>query len=356
MFDFYPINNKPFNENIFFSRQGFFRKVSYFRKFRKFFIRWLYVKIKLRNSKNIDLILNEHKKILWIQLVDSALGDSLMDLSSRALLKNKRVDFLTNEKLAKIYQEDEFFDHIFTNPVNCNHNYDLIIVTRYRKEELQSLSKEILSTPHVYLHGYYEVDFYNRIYFSFFRMNQLLSQENSSNYIYDNARPYLPITKQDKQKINSYNLSNDFIVMGVGGEDDRRTFTRWNEVVNCIFLEGLYKTIILIGESNSRETAKDILNSYPENVIDLTNKLSFNESAEVINRGRAFICCDGGLLHAANAVSTPVVALFYQIDPRTRLVKANASHHLSSKKNINNIHTSLIINKIKLLSNSVISD
>jgi hypothetical protein len=50
-------------------------------------------------------------------------------------------------------------------------------------------------------------------------------------------------------------------------------------------------------------------------------------------------------------VQTPIMALFYYIEPMVRLIKINPSYSLLDKNDINNISVINIIEKIKKLEN-----
>ena len=84
----------PFSDSIPASVEDFFRRVPLYKRFKRFLGRYLYAEVVLRNSQKVKQISNEHQKILWVQWVDSYLGDSLMDLSGRVLIKDKKIDFL----------------------------------------------------------------------------------------------------------------------------------------------------------------------------------------------------------------------------------------------------------------------
>lgn len=350
MLGFYRTYTTPFKEKIPASVDDFFRRVSLFKRFKRFFGRYLYAEIKLRKSQKLTQITQQHKKILWIQWVDAYLGDSLMDLSSRVLLKDREVDLLTKENVSSIYQDDAIFKNIFTSPEQCaSKKYDLIIIDSYRQRSLKILAKYFLTLPHVTLYGYYNVDDFNRLYFSFFRINQLLSKPYNEADIYKIAKPLLPISQQDKITVKEYNLPQDFIIIALGGANIERTFNAWDEVVDEILRQNIVKNIVLVGLQNADNIACKISNSHPKNVINLVGELTFNETAEVIKCSKMLICADGGLLHAANAVQTPVVSLFYYIDPLVRLIKINKSTVLVDKNDINNINVDDIVNKASAL-------
>ncbi len=352
MLGFYRTYTTPFKEEIPALVEDFFLRVPFFKRFLRFFGRYLYTEISLRKSKKLEKITAQHKRILWIQWVDSYLGDSLMDLSSRILLQDKEIDLLTKENVANIYQNDTIFKHIFTNPEQCNSNqYDLLIIDSYRHRSLKVLSKDLLQLPHITLYGYYNVNDFNRLYFSFFRINQLLPTKYSENNIYKIAKPLLPITQQDEAIISSFNLPNNFITIVIGAANIERNFNQWDAVIDKIFTQHIANNIVLVGAKNAIIEAEKIQSNYPNKIINMVNRISFNQTAQVIKKSRLLICADGGLLHAANAVQTPIMALFYYIEPMVRLIKINPSYSLLDKNDINNISVINIIEKIKKLEN-----
>jgi len=346
MLDFYRTYTTPFKEKIPASVDDFFKRVSFLKRFKRFFGRYLYTEIALRNSQKLEKITPQHQKILWVQWVDSYLGDSLMDLSSRILLQDRDIDLLTKENTAKIYQKDSIFDNIFNSPVNCmSRKYDLIIIDSYRQRSLRMITKYFATLPHVTLFGYYNVDDFNRLYFSFYRINQLLDYSFDSARIKKTAKPTLTITKSDELIVDSLNLPKEFITIAIGGASSQRTFLKWNELVSGLLSKKLVKNIALIGLADAQKDADYISGMYPNNIINVVGKCSFKQSARVIQKSQALICADGGLLHAANAVNTPIVGLFYYIDPLVRLLDSNPSFGLVDKENINNISIEDIIEK-----------
>ncbi len=353
MLGFYRTYTLPFKEKIPVFLEDYLACVPKYKRINRFFGRYLYTEIVLRKSQRVKQITSKHQRILWVQWVDSYLGDSLMDLSSRVLLKDKQIDLLTKENTAKIYQNDAIFNQVFTHSSQCNaNNYDLIIIGSYRQRELKSLSKHILSIPHISLFGYYHVNDFSRLYFSFFRINQLLPSPHTEKYINKIAKPLLPISETDKAIVESYNLPQDFITVVIGGASKERIFHHWDKVVNRLIEDKITKNIVLIGLQNAQEIAKNITAQHPKIVINKVGECSFNQTAQIIKKSKMLVCCDGGLLHAANAVQTPFVGLFYSIEPMARLIKSNPSLVLFDKKNINNISVDDIIEKVKLLKNN----
>ena len=70
----------------------FLKKKSTTKLWVKYIKRYLYILFKGQQSLEILKISNEHKDILWINFSAPSIGDSLMDLSSRSLLSDRKVD------------------------------------------------------------------------------------------------------------------------------------------------------------------------------------------------------------------------------------------------------------------------
>lgn len=350
MLGFYRTYTTPFKEQIPAFVDDFFSKVPLWKRFLRFFGRYLYVETALRKSKKVSQLTEKHKRILWIQWVDSYLGDSLMDLSSRVLFTNKKIDLLTKKYTANIYRDDIVFKNVFTDASQCNpSDYDLLIIDSYRQRSIKSFIGQLSSIPHVSLFGYYNVNDFNRLYFSFYRINQLLSHPYDERYIKDIAKPLLPITASDKSIVNKLNLPDRFIAIAIGGVWKERTFHHWDNVVDEIISRDVAKNVVLVGTKESEKEALSIYEQHPKQVMSLVGTLSFNQTAKVISQSELLICADGGLLHAANAFLTPVVCLFHEINPSTRLITSNKSVGLIEKVNIDNIKAEEIVDKVKQL-------
>ena len=350
MLGFYRTYTTPFKAKITASVNDYFRRVSIFRRFNRFIGRYLYAETILRKNKKINKITNKHQRILWIQWVDSYLGDSLMDLSSRVLIKNKKIDLLTKENVAKIYQGDIIFSNIYSVPEQCiNNDYDLMIIDSYRQRGLKMIAQYFPSLPYISLYGYYNVDDFNRLYFSFHRVNQWLLNPYDNDYIDNIAKPTLPITPNDINLVEKFQLPDDFITIAIGGANQERTFHLWGKLIDKIRTSQIPDSIVLIGAKQAKNEAKFIMQKASGMVFNMVGECTFQQSAQIIKKSTLLICADGGLLHAANAVGTPVVGLFYYINPQVRLITLNKSYGLVDKNNINNISINKIVEKIKLL-------
>ena len=101
-----------------------------------------------------------------------------------------------------------------------------------------------------------------------------------------------------------------------------RTYSKenWQELINRFEEEGL--PIVLLGK-NSKEVGFHIVEKQTQDLkvkkgIDLTNKLSLSQCWPVINKSKAVITMDSGLLHLAGTTDTHIVQLGSSIHPKLR--------------------------------------
>jgi heptosyltransferase-2 len=321
-------------------------KVSLYKRYIKFVRRRLYLYLKRQSQLEIFEILHEHQNILWINISAPSLGDSLMDLSSRTLLKNKNVDLFTDKKNSHIYDDDLFFNEVYTSIKDVTKlSYDLIIIDSYSTRSMRVKSNVALKTPFVGIFGYFNGPEVNRILFSFFQMNSLLGSLKNENEVRNLANNSITISKNDEMIVNSI-IPKKFISFVLGGEWKYKTYNKWGEVIRKILTNDNELHIVLLGSHNAKNIANIILKEFPkQNIFNFVDKLSFNQSAGVIKKSQVVFCCDGGLMHAANAVNAENITLFARLSPKMLLTENKNSTNIYDKENVNNIPSKDILSK-----------
>lgn len=73
--------------------------------------------------------------------------------------------------------------------------------------------------------------------------------------------------------------------------------------------------LVLLGGSDERPVAELVKENLPEPVADLVGQTSLRQALGVLSRLNLLITNDSGLMHAAAALSVPLVALFGSTDP-----------------------------------------
>ena len=321
----------------------------------KFIKRYIYLTIKRQTALEIRQILPKHRNILWINLSAPSLGDSLMDLSSRVLLQGKEVDLFTDKKNANLYQDDSVFSRIFTQKADvAQHKYDLVILDSFSTRSIDIKTQILPLNPFVGMFGYYNGPEVNRVLFSFHRMNQLLGYVNSETEVNKVARPSIAMEVSNLPSIEGLNLPSSYIAIALGGEWAYRTYNKWGEVIDKLTKKNDKLNLVFVGSDNAKESAKALTEIFPrDNIFNCVAKFTFNQTAQIIKGANILLCCDGGLMHSANAVNTPILPLFAKLTPLMQLTESIQAFQLFDANNVNNIPVEDILVKYIEAANSV---
>ncbi len=320
----------------------------------KYYKRYLYILFKGQKLLEVSKILSRHQNILWINFSAPSLGDSLMDLSSRLLLLDKKIDLLTDINNFSLYENDLFFSSVFINYKELiNINYDLVIIDSYSTKSIKIKTIVASSTPFVGLYGYYNGPEVNRVLFSFHQMNKLLGYPHSKNEINFRAKSSITISIHDKRIIESLKLPSFFIAIVIGGEWEYRSYKYWAKVVEKLIAKDKNLHIILLGSNNAKEIEGEILSKFKTpNLISYVAKFTFNQTAQIISQSNFLFCCDGGLMHAAIALDTKIIPLFARLEPEMQLTISSKAFPLFDLFDVNNILVEDIIQNYSEATNS----
>ena len=345
----------PFKFDIPNYTQDFINNNSLIAIFSKFLRRSIYLLLKNQSKLEIHKIKPSHKKILWINLSAPSLGDSLMDLSSRILLNDRIIDLYTDKKNSHLFINDGVFNNIFSQADELSTiSYDLVILDSYSTRTIKVKSNLFPLTSFVGMYGYYNGPEVNRVLFGFHRMNQLLGYIKSEEEINQTAKALLSISNEDNQLVRNLKLPEDYISIAIGGEWVYRTYNNWEELIKKLIYREPQLKIVLVGSSNASRFANELIEKIPPaNLISCVNKFSFKQTAEIINKSKFLICCDGGLMHAANALKTPILPLFARLTPQMQLTDVITSFSLFDDEDVNNIEVSSILAQYRKITSYV---
>jgi ADP-heptose:LPS heptosyltransferase len=345
--------NLPFCEKIPNYTEQYLEEVSLFKRIFKFLRRYLV--ICLNGQKNLELfsILPQHSRILWINFSAPSIGDSLMDLSSRVMLKGKKIDLFTSPKNSHLFINDEIFSEIYDRIGDVNHkNYDLVILDSYSSRSINIKSKILPLTPYVGMYGFFNGPEVNRALFSFYQMNNLLGNFKTIDEVNKIAKNHITISKDDESIVDRL-VPKIYISIVLGGEWKYKTYTQWADLIYKIFSENKKINIMLIGSKNGIVEANSLMQKFTdEKLFSLVNTLSFNQTTEVIRRSQVLICCDGGLMHAGKAVGAKIISLLARLDSKMLDTQLDNTISLFDKKDVNNINVDEIYLKFKSNFNS----
>ena len=284
------------------------------------------------------------RRVLWIYKGSPQVGDSLMDLASRVLLRQQgiKVDLCTDPHLVKLYHADDVFGSVFSDPSQIAvSTYDLVILDSFKWRCLEDKFNYLPRVPFVTMRGYFSGPEFNRTLFSFCRMNQLLDAGLNDAELHARALPHLASTQADRDMALALPLQTGTVALAIGGASPGRTYPHWDKVVAAILQSHANAQFVLLGSKNAVTMRDAILHAAADrssNIVDCVDRCTLTQTFEILRRCALAASADGGLLHVANAAGLPTVSLFdCHIAPALRLTAANRSIALQSKGTIADI-------------------
>jgi len=355
MLNFKKTYKLPFKYEIPNYIKDFIKQRVFFSRWIKYFKRYLFIILNSQKKLELSSILPAHQDILWINISAPSLGDSLMDLSSRVMLKGRNVDLFTTENIASLYLSDEIFNNVYSSIEMAGINsYDLVIIDSFSSRSIEVKCKIAPKVEFVGIYGYFNGPEVNRVLFSYHQMNNLLNYQKSGEEIRFSAKTSISISKIDQDIINKINLPDRFIAIVLGGEWKYRTYKNWDKVIENILKKNNHLNIVLLGSENANLIADKILTQFANNnIFNYVAKYSFNQTTQIISLSDVLLCCDGGLMHAANAFNKTVVPLFARLTPEMQLTDCINAFPLFDNLDVNNITSFDVIERYYEATNFV---
>lgn len=138
---------------------------------------------------------------------------------------------------------------------------------------------------------------------------------------------HFPLTSKDKEAgrhlLDSLNVNLEKTIIVLSPGASYGPAKRWPAAYFSKLAERLQETfaaeIIIVGAEDEAELAESISAPMEKKPVLLTGRTSLNQLAGIITQASFFVTNDSGPMHLANALHTPVIALFGPTDPhRTR--------------------------------------
>jgi heptosyltransferase-2 len=301
-------------------------------------------------------------RILWIYFGGKegrAIGDTIMELSGRSLLKNLayQIDLLTYKNVEDIFIGDDIFRNVYTDPRQIDSkNYDYILFTDYSPRIIKLKLRFFLKKSYGCLFEFFiphGSNLHNQTQFSFAAVNHLFNLELTHQELEQVSRPYLYWERIQKEKIDVLLPKNQFLTISCGGVDPNRIYSQWVEFLHILdkSTQSFPKIIILMGSKNGLSIGNLILNqSFTSiQVISLIDQTSILESAYVISKSVLFIGADGGLMHVAHSTGVKSVTMFLRVfSPKYRLTKRCNSTVLICDHSVNEVNPNKLLQEVIL--------
>lgn len=334
--------NKPRFETLIPNDSFFYNSnkstIKIIRDYIRYYRRQLLLIIHSQLSLERKVIPNNTKKILWFNPSSTSIGDAIMELSGRLLLKNNyEIDLYTDKKNADVFINDDVFKKVYDRVDVIPNKYDLIFLDICNSKSIRLKSKYFKKIPFCHIQGFFYGFDFNRMLFSFHRINFLLNSPYSQIELDNIARQYLTSAKNT-------NISKN-IVVAIGGEDASRKYNYWSKVILILLTKYKDFTINLVGSKNAINDSLEILDfcKHFNHINNYVAKLSISQTMEIISKATYFIGVDGGLMHIAESYHLKGLVLFAKFNPIYRLSYVSRLNFLYDKMDVNNIDSEKII-------------
>lgn len=298
--------------------------------------------------------LDRSQRILWIYARRN-FGDATMDMAGRALLKGLgyRLDLLTLPALHRLFEEDDVFGNVYSNPADVDaRQYDAILLSEFNLQSIRLKTRYFRQTPFACLFQFFNGPDRNQTCFSFATVNAVFALGHTASELERRSKPYLSASAATRESVQPHLPAGPFIALATGGIDPDRTYHRWAELVDLLERSDdprIPRTLVLLGSDNGVDIARELcaLRTQRVKMESLVGQLAFLQAREIVARAALFVGTDGGLMHVAHTTDTPSVSLFsFREPPALRLTEACRSIGLQEHGNVDSIAPETIMNAI----------
>lgn len=260
-------------------------------------------------------------RILWLNPSSTSIGDSLMELAGRSLLHPAyQVDLFTDRWNAPLYQHDQYFGQVFTDPTQIDSSaYDFVLLDLLNTRSIRFKHQYCPLLPFASLQGYFYGPDFNRLMFSVFRIHQLLAYPHNDADLQSYLR--LGLFLPDDLPALEAKTTPLRLAVAIGGVDPIRTYGHWGEVFTALWQRyGADLEIVLLGSANGRDHAQQLMAQFSRQaIVNQVEELNLIKTAKAISQSDFFLGADGGLMHIAAALDCPGIGLFGYFRPELRL-------------------------------------
>jgi len=148
-------------------------------------------------------------------------------------------------------------------------------------------------------------------------------------------RNYQTFIHQTVTDLSRFDLPDEYIVVQLTARNGQATPKTWDpdnfsKVIRQVRVQRPSTHFIFVGDKGDAESLQETT-LIQEGVINLMGKTSFNELCNVILNARGVLAHDSGIMHMANALQRPLVALYGPTDFTRTAPRAPTSNILYSR-------------------------
>ncbi|VVE31591.1 heptosyltransferase [Pandoraea aquatica] len=264
-----------------------------------------------------------HARVLWIYGGKHSVGDAVMDMSGRALLRGREgpIDLLISPGLKAVFEGDDIFRNVFDDPAAVNPaDYDVVVMQEFNYPTLRIKRRFFATLPFACLFRFFHGPDRNQTQFSLAAVNDVFGLQLGPDELFTQAKPYLREETDLPAAVVNQLPSGPFVVLAMGGVEPRRTYAHWHaclDAYDAAYAPGLPTGIVLLGSGNGADAAKALMEAKFRHLelVSFVGQLTLRDAKRVIGNASLFVGADGGLMHVAHTTRAPSVTLFAAAEP-----------------------------------------
>ncbi|VVE73061.1 heptosyltransferase [Pandoraea captiosa] len=300
----------------------FLQRTSKFKVAKKYLHRRLRLALSGQASREVRHVAPD-ARVLWIYGGKASVGDAVMDLSGRALLRDRAgpVDLLIGPGLMAVFEGDDIFRHVYDDPAAVNPaDYDVVVLQEFNYPTLRIKRRFFEALPFACLFRFFHGPDRNQTQFSLAAVNDVFGLQLGPDELFARAKPYLREETALPQAVVNRLPSGPYLVLAMGGVEPRRTYAHWRECLeayDAAHAPGLPTGIVLLGSGNGVDAAKALMEAKFRHLemVSFVGELTLRDAKRVIANASLFVGADGGLMHVAHTTRAPSVTLFAAAEP-----------------------------------------
>ncbi|ANI21771.1 hypothetical protein AB870_04645 [Pandoraea faecigallinarum] len=262
-------------------------------------------------------------RVLWIYGGKASVGDAVMDMSGRALLRDREghIDLLVGPNLKAVFEGDDIFRKIFDDPAAVNPaDYDVVVLQEFNYPTLRIKRRFFATLPFACLFRFFHGPDRNQTQFSLAAVNDVFGLQLAADELFARAKPYLREETDLPEAVVNRLPPGPFIVLAMGGVEPRRTYAHWRaclDAYDAAWTPDLPTGIVLLGSGNGADAASVLMEATFEHLelVSFVGELTLRDAKRVIANASLFVGADGGLMHVAHTTRAPSVTLFAAAEP-----------------------------------------
>jgi heptosyltransferase-2 len=303
--------------------------------------RWLWLNVNLQSRLLRDRLPPPPARLLWLSPSGNSIGDSVMELAGRVLLGAYEVDLLTDKFYAELYSQDRCLRSVFTDPTAIDPSrYDFALQDFFNTRSIRLKRRVCPRLPFATMQGFFWGADYNRILFSYYRINHLLGYPFTEDQLRPMLRPHLFL--EDEPSPSPRERGRRRVAMVIGGAHAARTYRQWSDVIRRLIATWPpgqpFPDFLLVGSRNGLAFVEPVMAAFsPGKARSFVGALSLRSTARLISDCDFFLGPDGGLMHCAVSLDVPGVALFARSRPELLLPPATDMQPIYDPNTVNNI-------------------